>query len=186
MRVFRVNRGAVGGPQATGNWKLELGPQNSVYIYTHNVNLLIIDASQESELRLCIKSWGSLVIERARAWSLSNRASKVSWLMPGPPKYVKQLPFGLFLVVLGHYFTYFGVQVATIAGPGKRNNNRSKALEMKMQLCTGLKIFKKQGPAKKVLDLELEASVNRCVLEAAGQRKPGDSLQVDAASNAMS
>ena len=27
--------------------------------------------------------------------------------IPGPPKYVKQWPFRLFLVVWGYYFTYF-------------------------------------------------------------------------------
>ena len=27
--------------------------------------------------------------------------------LPGPQKYVKQWPFGLFLVALGYYFTYF-------------------------------------------------------------------------------
>ena len=28
--------------------------------------------------------------------------------VPGPQKYVEQWPFGLYLGVLGHYFTYFG------------------------------------------------------------------------------
>ena len=28
-------------------------------------------------------------------------------VVPGPPMYVEELPFGLYLGVLGHYFTYF-------------------------------------------------------------------------------
>ena len=31
----------------------------------------------------------------------------LDWFLPGPPKYVKELPFWLFLVTLGYDFTYF-------------------------------------------------------------------------------
>ena len=47
----------------------------------------------------------------AQVFKLSYHTSET--ILPGPLKYVKSWPFELVLVVLGHYFTYFG-------GPGIR------------------------------------------------------------------
>ena len=57
------------------------------------------------------KSWGSHGVDWGRLGSLLETS------LPGPQKYVKQWHFWLFVVALGHYFTYFG-------GPGRLLRNR--------------------------------------------------------------
>ena len=44
-------------------------------------------------------------------WYLVYMVYMVYGILPGPPKYVEEWPFGLFLVALGHYLD-------TLGGPG--------------------------------------------------------------------
>ena len=41
-------------------------------------------------------------------------------MLPGPQKYVEEWPFGLYVGVLGHYFTYFWVLGVRGEGSGVR------------------------------------------------------------------
>ena len=85
-----------------------------IYVYTFPSTYISIVYTWIDSGGVCLT--GCSLVDGVYIGILKLGANEVLLGLPGPPEYAKSWPFGLFLMVLGHYFTYFG-------GPGISNPN---------------------------------------------------------------